>query len=301
MLEEIRDGFANLSDRGSMLKINALPVQFPAWVFREGAIFGVAVEVAPETTVREKFAGAGLSTEQRVVGDKLRYLLRLESSVQALRNEFAVVCAQMVMPGHDGDTRRCMVADPLGWWERWRQLLGNAAVNQSSYSVLGELLAFERLLQRGISAEWQGPKAGTVDIDAPDAGYEIKSTISRYDSIVHISGQFQLADHESRSLYLIHQRFEPVSSGDSVAAVVDRLEAVGQNRTLLDELMVRCGLEAGSAARSECFRLIESSIYEVDADFPRITNQSFLDSVIPTGVVKIEYQIDLLGLKHQAF
>ncbi len=301
LLEEIRNGLANLPDSGSMLRLQALPEDSPAWIFREGCLYGVAVLISADHTVCERFAGACLATEQRIVDGTLCHLLRLASSIEALRNEFAVVCAQMVDPGAGGTERQALLLSPLDWWERWRQLLGNAVINQSSYSVLGELLALESLLQGGEQADWRGAESGSVDIDTPAAGYEVKSTISRYESRVHISGQFQLAEFSARKLYLIHQRFEPVASGDSVAAVLERLVAAGLDRTRLEVLLTRCGLENGCAARIERFRLIESRIYVVDKDFPRITNESFATGVVPAGVVQIEYQIDLAGIDSGLF
>lgn len=301
LLNEIRAGLANLNELGSMLRICALPDDAPAWIFREGGTFGVAVEIGAEKTVCERFAGSRLATVQRVVDSEERHLLRLESSVESLRNEFASVCAQLVDPGTDGAARRLVVDSPLAWWEKWRQLLGNAVINQSAFSVLGELLAFEELFRRGVAAEWRGAESGTVDIDTPAAGYEVKSTLSRYDSHVHVTGQFQLAGFDSRTLHLIHQRFEPVASGDSVSAVVERLVAAGQNGQRLDALLTRCGLEPGCAARSERYRLIESKIYTVGPGFPRITNASFVDGAPPAGVIRVEYQIDLAGLPSDLF
>jgi hypothetical protein len=301
LLNEIRTGLANLNDIGTMLRIRSLPDDAPAWIFREGGTFGVAVEIGDDKTVCERFAGSRLATVQRVVGSAECRLLRLESTVESLRNEFASVCAQMVDPGTGGSTRRLVVETPLAWWEKWRQLLGNAVINQSAFSVLGELLAFEELLRRGVDASWRGAEWGTVDIDSPNSGYEVKSTLSRYDSHVHVTGQFQLAGFDNRMLHLIHQRFEPVASGDCVAAVVERLVAAGQNAQRLDELLTRCSLEFGCAARSEGFRLIESKIYKVGADFPKITNSSFVAGAPPPGVIRVEYQIDLAGLASDTF
>lgn len=301
LLEEIRTGFANLRDGGVMLNIESLDPAYAAWVFREDAAFGVAVEIPDDLVVSERFAGSRLVTVDRGIHGATRHLLRLECSVQLLRNEFAVVCAQMLTPGEGGKLREALLADPLAWWESWRQLLGNAIANPSAYSVLGELLALERLLQRGENPEWRGPIAGTIDLDTTAAGYEVKSTISRYGSLIHVTGQFQLATSGAKKLYLVHQRFEPATAGQSINAVVDRLVEMGESREGLETLLSRCGLEAGCAARSEKFSLIESLLYEVDADFPRITQESFVGGVLPPGVVRIEYQIDLAGLAHEQF
>lgn len=301
VLEEIRRGLASLDDSGRMLPIAALPAAAPAWVFREDATFGIAVELGGGRLVTEGFAGARLATVDRVVNDVPRRLLRLESSIRALRNEFAVVCAEMVDPGTDGAARKALLSDPAGWWERWRHLLGNAVTGQSSYAVLAELLALERLLALGIHAEWHGPLGGTIDLVTPEAGYEVKSTISRYDARVHVSGQFQLALADTKPLWLVHYRFEPAPAGDSVNGVCQRLAAAGVAPERLDGLLARCGLEAGCSARNETFTVLESRLYPVDTAFPRITPSSFTGGTLPPGVVHVEYQVDLSGLASTPF
>lgn len=296
VIEEIRRGFANLDDSGRMLPITALPLASPAWVFREEVSFGVAVELSDDRLVSEGFAGARIATAARMVGGLPRRLLRLESSIPSLRNEFAVICAQMVDPGNDGAARAALLDDPAQWWERWRHLLGNALITQASYATLAELLAFERLLANGEDVTWLGPLGGTVDLVTSGAGFEVKSTVSRYDSRIHVSGQFQLAMVETRPLSLVHYRFEPMPSGQSVDEVCRRLLAAGVAQDLLEGLLMRCGLEAGCSARSESFAVLESKVYPVNEAFPRIVPSSFAGGSLPKGVIHIEYQVDLAVL-----
>lgn len=301
LLNEIRTGMASLDRRGSMLRLQCAGDGFTAWVFREDDSFGVAVPVPEQVCVSERFAGARLVTVDRVVSGVTRRLLRLESSSYALRNEFAVVCAQMVDPGPGGAVRNALVTDPRGWWQNWRQLLGNAVVNVSAYSVLGEMLALEHLLEQGVKPAWKGPSSGSVDIETPGAWYEVKSTLTRYDMRVHIAGQFQLAAPEDKKLYLVHQRFEPSPEGVSVAAVASRLVALGADRHRLEELLDMCELEPGRSARTDTYRLLDSRLFTVDASFPRITPDSFKGGALPAGIVKLDYVVDLSGLGHTGF
>lgn len=301
VLEEIRRGLANLDDSGRMLPITTLPAAAPAWIFREDAIFGVAIELGDGHLVSEGFAGARMATVERLVDGVLRRLLRLESSILTLRNEFAVVCAQFVDPGNDGATRAALLADPTQWWERWRHLLGNALTSQTSYGTLAELLAFEQLLENGEQVTWLGPLGGTVDLVTPSEGFEVKSTVSRYDSRIHVSGQFQLAMADTSPLSLVHYRFEPTPSGETVDGVYRRLVVAGVASELLEDFLARCGLEAGCSARNEAFAVLESRVYPVNGAFPRIVPSSFVGGSLPSGVVHIEYQVDLAGLESMPF
>lgn len=297
LLKEIQGGFANLDQSGRMLPIKTMPALCPAWVFREGDRFGVAVECSAPLEISEVFAGARLRTVERVIAGQQRRFLRLESSIEWLRNEFGVICEHMVSVESGTAARQALLADPLVWWERWRHLLGNALVDKHGYDVLAELLALETLVIGGCSCEWSGPFGGVVDIRTPTTDYEVKSTISRYGSVINISGQFQLAASSGKPLQLIHFRFEPVDEGLSIDLVCDRLVALGIDAALLEGALQRLGMEAGCSARKEAYNLLEALSYSVDDSFPRITPASFRGGVLPAGVVQFEYSVDLSGLK----
>lgn len=300
VIQEIREAFANVWE-GAMLPVNSGQIGTEAWVFREDGRFGVAVPIATTLHILEFFSGAKLGTVEREVSGHLRTLLRLDSDCEALRNEFAVVCAQFLDPGIDGKERVALTSDPLAWWDRWRQLLGNANLDHRAYSTLGELLALERLRTQGIDAKWLGPLRGTVDIEAAGASYEVKSTLSRYASVVHIAGQFQLNCSANVSLHLIHQRFEPSTVGESIDSVIRRLVDGGMPCEVLEALLARGGLYAGGSARTETYRLLDSTVYPVDDNFPSITPSSFLMGVLPAGIVSIEYDVDLSVLQGHPF
>ena len=299
LLKEIQEGFANLDESGRMLPIKAMPAACPAWVFREGDRFGVAVECSEPLEISEGFAGASLRTVERVVGGQHRRFLRLESSIEWLRNEFGLICEHMISVGSGTAVRQALLADPLVWWQRWRHLLGNALIDRHGYDVLAELLALETLVIKGAAFEWSGPFGGVVDIKTPATDYEVKSTISRYGAMVNISGQFQLAASSGKPLQLLHLRLEPVDDGLSIDLVCDRLIALGVDAAMLEGALQRLGMEAGCSVRKEAYNLLEARSYTVDDSFPRITPASFMGGVLPAGVVQFEYRIDLSGLKSQ--
>ena len=279
-----------------MLPIKSMPENYPAWVFREGEKFGVAIECTSKLEISEGFAGAKLRTVGRVVAGQHRCFLRLESSIEWLRNEFGLICEHMVSVGASGSARTILLNDPLSWWEKWRHLLGNALVDKRAYDVLAELLALEVLVQKAVAFEWIGPFGGVVDIQTPSTDYEVKSTVSRYGAVINISGQFQLAASSGKPLQLLHFRFEPVEEGISIDLVCDRLIALGVNAVLLESGLQRLGLEAGCSARKESYNLLEARSYPVDEKFPKITPKNFVGGALPVGVVQFEYRIDLSGL-----
>ena len=274
LLKEIQGGFANLDQSGRMLPIKTMPALCPAWVFREGDRFGVAVECSAPLEISEVFAGARLRTVERVIAGQQRRFLRLESSIEWLRNEFGVICEHMVSVESGTAARQALLADPLVWWERWRHLLGNALVDKHGYDVLAELLALETLVIGGCSCEWSGPFGGVVDIRTPTTDYEVKSTISRYGSVINISGQFQLAASSGKPLQLIHFRFEPVDEGLSIDLVCDRLVALGIDAAVLVEAFVLGGQDG----------LLEDFRRVLDAQEGTALLAEFADQVTVCGI-----------------
>ena len=293
---EIRDGFANLTP-GKRARLSALPTEFPAWVYATQNTWGVAVEAPREIEVAERFSGARLYSE-RV---DARVELRLECNGKEYRNEFAVVCAQFLEPGTNGEERARLLESPWAWWIRWRELLGNAIREKKPYSVLGELLALERLLAAGEAPEWLGPERNSHDIEARAASYEVKSTVSKYSSTFHVAGQFQLRETVGKKLYIVFQRFEPSTSGESINSVVARLKSNGHDISPVERALSRLGYEMGTSDRNITYQLLQSTKYLVDGSFPRITDSSFVAGLVPNGIVSIEYEVDLAGLLGSPF
>jgi len=185
-----------------------------------------------------------------------------------------------------------MIDCPVEWWKNWRQLIGNAITEKKSYAVLGELLMYEYLLQKGVNVEWGGPNSTSHDLIGKDVEYEIKSTTSRYEKIIHVAGQFQM--QKNKRLFLYFCRFEQNINGQCINDVVDRLVAnAGESRDKLNGKLSRQGYGAGSSARNEKFQVHEILQYEVDESFPKIIPESFVGGTIPKGIEHLEYNVDL--------
>lgn len=292
LLHEIREGFANLPS-GSQVPLRELPTAWPGWIYREGTAYGAAVELDCEIDLNERFAGARLTTRQVTRGNHIVRELRLECRREHLRNEFAVICAQLLDPGENGASRSALASDPARWWANWRDLLGNAIRNRATHDVLGELLALEKLVVDGADPHWAGPGAGSHDIETRSVDYEVKSTLSRYRAEIHVAGQFQLVRADGKRLFLVHQRFEPSQQGDSIESVRRRLVNRGIPEEFLERALENLGLGTGSQARQKRYKLIESRMFEVDDAFPRVTPDSFVNGVMPIGIVSLQYVVDL--------
>lgn len=292
--QEIRGLFASTRNMSASL-IRLLPDACQAWVIRIGEEFGVGIAVQEGTTVSERFAGARLWTAPMTIHNHNYHLLLLTSKNEHQRMEFSTICAQFVDPAE----REGLLKSPYSWWQRWRDLLGNSVKNKTTHGVLGELIALRKLWDEGEEPAWTGGEGGVNDIQCGSSYYEVKSTTVRYDSIVSITGQFQLDYHASDSLYMLFCRFESSSSGESINDIVQSLVQRGMDEQRLEGVLDKIGFEAGSSGRAESYKLLEMRKYTVDDSFPAITSKSFAGGRLPEAVIQFSYRLDLTGVPYE--
>lgn len=296
LLTEIRTTFAK-TKKNSAIPLLSLDKENPAWVLRLDDWYGVGIPMKNSLEISERFSNVRLWTKTILIDNTELQLLLLTSSIESLRYEFASVCAQFVDPGQNGAERIKILENPSKWWERWRSLLGNSIHDKAVYSVLGEMMVYEKLLRAGHDPSWTAINKATHDIELEDCSFEIKSTISRYDTTVTINSQFQL-QKTGKNLYLVFCRFEESKIGICIADIVERLVSLGVSRKSLDKELEKIGLEVGCSARMEKYKLLEMRKYIVDDSFPSITAKSFKNNKIPESIIQVTYKIDLQNINY---
>ncbi len=295
LLGEIRESFAAKQDGARPVKV--LPQEYPAWVIRNEDGYGVAVPYYNPDPVAEKFENCFLHSRKfNIDGSNYTRYLVLSSRAEELWYEFATVCVQFVEPGDNGKTRDELVRNPLNWWKKWRDLLGNSISELRAYSVIAEMLALDTLYKKDHTIKWTAIEAGSHDIESSNESFEVKSTIQRYGASAVISGQHQL---ESRKrLWLYFCRLEKSQLGVSINDVVERLVSDEYDRELLNKQLYQLGFEYGSSIRNVKYKVLENRKYSVDDKFPSITDNSFVDGHVPNAITQIQYTVDLDGLSY---
>lgn len=294
ILEEIREYFA--STQNGAREIKALSSGYPAMVIRNSEGYGVAIEFDDARDISEKFANSRLFSRSIAVGGVEKKYLILSCMLDSLRYEFATVCAQFVEPGIDGVDRKKLMAEPLNWWKKWRELMGNAISSKEAYSVIAEMVVLDDLYVNDNTIEWTAVNAGSHDIEGYESSYEVKSTVKRYGATITIAGQHQLQSMKRLQLYFC--RLEQSKSGISINDMKEKLVADGYDQEKLEQQLYQLGYERGASIREEKYKVLEKRKYEVDDKFPKITNASFKDDRIPESVIQITYTIDLDGLDY---
>lgn len=292
-IDEIRELFATSKGHTGCYRLETLPDPWTGWVCRLGSgKFGVGIPYEG-TTVNENFNDMAFYSTELVIDGEEQHLLMIDSDYEEGREQFAMLGVSLVDPGEKGRLRSEILADPLAWWKKWKELVGNSVVEKKPYAVIGEMIALCQILKKDANVRWGGPQACTRDIESGSAEYEVKSTVSRYNKVVHIPGQFQLQG-QTKPVYLVFNRFEEKEDGYSINRMANILTGqYGYSSDLLEKQLKLLGYPKGKSDRDIQYALLEQCTYEVNSDFPLITPSSFANGKMPKGVVSFEYSVDL--------
>lgn len=295
ILEEIRDGFASMKSYGA-LKINSLEKKYAAFIIRIPDGYGVAIPVHKDMEVAESFNSCKFRTGLISIDGTPSNYLMLVSAFEEYRYEFAFLCAELLSPGANGQDRKALIENPLDWWRRWKELVGNDIKDRAVYSVIAELRVLEHKLSSDPTAEWTATRMGSHDIECVSESCEVKSTCKRYGAEITIAGQHQLV--HKKPLYLYFLRMEESHEGISVNDMKKRLTEVGYDPGKLEIELQQQGLEHGASIRNKKYKILEKRMYVVDETFPAITRESFKGNQVPLGIKQIVYTVDLDAVKH---
>ena len=304
IVEEIRSKFSYLSlHKSNFYPIESLPITSPGWIIKINNEYAIGIEVNSDIKVNEKFSNVFYYTREFVINNDVKYLLVLSTVSNSLRNEFAGVAAMFLEPGDNNFKRKQICEDPLSWWDKWKDLLGNKNVDNTVQGILGELIFFYYLKKnhtKQVSLEnWTGPNSGSQDFILNDEKFEIKSTLIKYNDIVRISSQFQLNKRTNDKLIFIKleetNQDRNLSYSYSINSIMKEIEKLGINYEDLNVTINNLGFQEFSQDRTKKFELLEMRSYPIDDDFPIISNHDIPNS---TNILQITYKINLSGLSY---
>ena len=296
VLEEIRDCFAALQPGYRRLNCTG---EYAAYVIKDSGLYGVAFTFADYEIISEKFSSCRMISKEMFIESKQGTYLLLMCDEYNLRYEFASLCAHFANPGESGRERKKIIADPRKWWESWCKLLGNKMSEKSAYAEIAEMIVLDHLFQHDKSVKWTAKQNGSHDIESDTGSFEIKSTVSRYETEITITGQHQLFSERKLELYFI--RMEKSSAGISIDDMKEKLLSHGYDEGLLEDQLIKAGFEMGAGARKQKYKILEKRVYTVDDSFPKITNDSFVSGHMPESIIRITYTIDLNGIDYNVW
>lgn len=275
--------------------INNIDSRYPAIIISGNGYYGVAVENKCNKEINEEFASAKIYNETLIInGVPKKYILFISSNIDT-KKEFATICTNFVDPGKNGELREFLLANPIKWWENWKELLGNVDANKKPYSVIAELMVLRKIFEFDKTITWGCKKDNIHDLEADAHNYEVKSTIQKYSEIISITSENQLESDYPLNLFLC--RMEQTSNGSSIDDMVNYLKSDGYDEGELEKKLFALKYKKGSMARKIKYTCFEMREYNVDNNFPKLTNASFIGGVKPMYIKEISYKISLEGIK----
>lgn len=140
---------------------------YPAWTVRLIDGYGVAIPYDGDADINESFANARIYRADNIMASDgiMQRAIVLITNAVGIEGPFASLCAELVDPGENGSARAEILASPVDWWKKWKELLGNKNIDERIYDVLGELCVLYTLIKSGEDASWNGPDGTSYDIE----------------------------------------------------------------------------------------------------------------------------------------
>lgn len=273
------------------------------YVYKYENEYGVALDNINDSKINESFSSVEIKNVEINIGSgEIKKLLTLTTNLQTHKNEFASLCMQFVEKGENSENRELIINEPLKWWEKWKELIGNRMYNPAPYHVIAELLSLEILYknnEKGII--WSGLIGSSIDLQSDNAKYEVKSSLVKYENEITISSQFQLdLDREDQPEYLIFFKMEKMENAETIDKVINRLK--NYKSVIIEDIENKLhsfGYKEHSSTRNISYVVHEIRKYKIDNNFPRITKESFKGNKIPRNIKKITYTINLDNLEYE--
>ena len=206
----------------------------------------------------------------------------------------------------DREYRERFSSEPDICYSILADLLGNALKEAAPYCILAEVQMLGMLNRQGlihsVQENWPGPDGNVHDFELDSCSVEVKSTLHAKDRPeLVISSQHQLQRTGDKPLYVALFQYE--NTGDlSIGHEVYEYEAPQiEFNSLVGKLRDK-GVVEGSLSWQKQYHWIENPrFYEVTDDFPRITEDMFVNNQFPQDITKIIYHVDLRNQRAYTF
>jgi hypothetical protein len=238
----------------------------------------------------------------RFSGDARHFQLFIESASASFNEVFGHVAADVVEHMLRRPASSSAIPTFLGRLLRWKRFFESAGGGQlseiASQGILAELLFLRDFAIRNSPtneaavSSWALPEPFSKDFQFPHGAVEVKCSLSREHTKVHINGERQLDDAGYSSLYLLAVMMERVlTEGFSLPETVNSIREIlgtGIARFLFEDKLLDFGyLDAHSTQYSQRYILHRLRAFHVTEGFPRVP------PMLPDGLGDLCYTVSL--------
>jgi len=182
----------------------------------------------------------------------------------------------------------------------WRALFSGTDSKAEEKGLIGELVFLKHLLTTSNHSieVWDGPLQGIKDFRLPNCNVEVKATTIRQGYFIEVSGLFQATEMQLDERLLFVRLEESPNGSVSVKRLIQEVSAAVAARGETDVLAQRLKEYSPETVESDTkWEVLETVIFRIDEDFPRLSAESFVQGQLPAGVLGIRWTADLTALE----
>lgn len=239
---------------------------------------------------------------KRFSGDQTHFHLFIESAAVSFNEVFGFVAGDVAQHVFDRLASTPAVPAFLGRLERWKRFFesggGDSLSEIAAQGLLAELLFLRDFAipecgnNRAAVASWAVPEPLSKDFQYSQGAVEVKCSVTREHTKVHISGERQLDGTGFAALYLFAILLEKVVTGGfSLPETVNSLRELLNDevaRGLFEEKLLAYGcLDIHFPRYEKRYILQRTRAFRVGPGFPRVP------AVLPDGVGDLNYSVAL--------
>ncbi len=169
--------------------------------------------------------------------------------------------------------------------------------------LYGELYVLLKILEQNqfLLTSWKGWQGFKWDFLNNSLAFEIKTAIKTKIPKCKISSLDQLKQPDDGELFLIYiPLFKEEQRGLSFKEIKKKIESITSRPHQFNDILKKFGLnpeDESSYKQIESYAIKEDElkIYKVGENFPRITDNSFRDS-LPDSIFNVSYSLDLINI-----
>jgi len=218
------------------------------------------------------------------------------------RRMFSVMVSEVVNEIIKLDSESHRIEAIINEIQKWQKLLEKLTPEglsiESQRGLFGELCFLRDYSLKNVNPKlavktWTGPSGSFQDFQYINCSVEVKSTTSKRHEVLHISGEKQLDESLTPSLYLAHVRLnESPTAGETLPEIIDNIREVLKYNPLavteFDSKLLDIGYHDSQSGlyATKKYQVVGVTFFGVGGEFPRI-----LDSELRNGVGDVEYSI----------
>lgn len=165
--------------------------------------------------------------------------------------------------------------------------------------LIGELYFLNEILNydQSLFESWHGPESDRHDFRSNNVAVEVKTSGTK-NKIIKISSIEQLDKPANSKLFCQLYQLEQDDKSYSIPLLIDEIvEKHNISKMELERKLNDLNYDFNDRKYYEedkrRFRIIQNQLFEVNQNFPKITNEVFVEKKLPKGVVDINYKINL--------